>query len=389
LKEDEKMDNLAIKGGKPASEKRIPIAKPVFPEETIADIAEVLKSGYLVQGPRVAQFEEEFKQKVSAKYAYAVSSGTAALHVCYMSLLKPGDEVIVPDFTFMSTASMVIFAGGRPVFADINEETLTIDPEDVKEKLTAKTKVIAPVHLFGNGADMKALSEIAEDHDLYLVNDAAQAHGTRIDGNDAGSFDDLNCFSFYATKTITTGEGGLVTTNNERLCEKGRLIRHQGQPRRYYHEMLGFNYRMTEIAAAIGLDQLKVIDEFLAKRKQNAKALTKGINRISGLKPQKVNRGVDHSFSYYTIIMDPNRFKCSRDQYVEALNAENIESIVYYPVPLTKQPALKDYARRQQCQVAEEMSKRVFSIPVHPSLSEEDLRKVLLALEKVSSYYGK
>jgi perosamine synthetase len=381
------MDKLAINGGKPVSEKKIPIAKPVFPEETITDIAKVLKSGYLVQGPRVAQFEEEFKRKVGAKYAYAVNSGTAALHICYMSLLKPEDEVIVPDFTFMSTASMVIFAGGRPVFADIDKETLTIDPEDVKEKLTARTKVIAPVHLFGNGADMKALSEIAEDHDLCLVNDAAQAHGTRIDGKDVGSFDDLNCFSFYATKTITTGEGGLVTTNNEKLCEKGRLIRHQGQPSRYYHEVLGFNYRMTEITAAIGLNQLKVIDDFLVKRRRNAEVLTKGVNQITGLKTQKVGRGVDHSFSYYTVIMYLKEFKCSRDQYVEALNAENVESIVYYPIPLSKQPTLKDYSRGQRCPIAEEMSKRVFSIPVHPSLSEEDLKKILQALEKVSSHF--
>jgi dTDP-4-amino-4,6-dideoxygalactose transaminase len=381
------MDKLAINGGKPVSEKKIPIAKPVFPEETIADIAKVLKSGYLIQGPRVAEFEEEFKRKVGAKYAYAVNSGTAALHICYMSLLKPGDEVIVPDFTFMSTASMAVFAGGRPVFADIGNETLTIDPEDVKEKLTARTKVIAPVHLFGNGADMKALSEIAEDHNLFLVNDAAQAHGTRIDGKDVGSFDDLNCFSFYATKTITTGEGGLVTTNDEKLCEKGRLIRHQGQPSRYYHEVLGFNYRMTEIAAAIGLNQLKVIDDFLAKRRRNAEVLTKGVNQITGLKTQKAGRGVDHSFSYYTVIMDLKELKCSRDQYVEALNAENIESIVYYPIPLSKQPALKEYSRRQLCPIAEEMSKRVFSISVHPSLSEEDLKKILQALEKVSFHF--
>jgi len=215
------MEKLAIEGGKPVSDKKIPIAKPVFSDGVLGDISQVLKSGYLRQGPRTKQFEEESRKKVGARYAYAVNSGTAALHVAYLSILKPGDEVIVPDFTFMSTASTVVFSGGRPVFADIDGETLTIDPEDVNEKVTPKTRAIAPVHLFGNAADMKALREIAEDHNLYLVSDAAQAHGTRIDGEDVGSLDHINCYSFYPTKTITTGEGGMVTTNDEEFYEKG------------------------------------------------------------------------------------------------------------------------------------------------------------------------
>jgi dTDP-4-amino-4,6-dideoxygalactose transaminase len=381
------MEKLAINGGKPVSEQKIPIAKPLFSEETIHDISEVLQSGRLCQGPKTAQFEDEFRKRVGAKYAYAVSSGTAALHVSYMSLLKPRDEVIVPDFTFISTASTVVFSGGRPVFADIDEETLTIDPEDVKEKITPKTKAIAPVHLFGNAADMKALTEISEDHSLWLVNDAAQAHGTKIDGKDVGSLDNLNCYSFYPTKTITTGEGGIVTTNDKELYEKGTLIRHHGQETRYSHIMLGLNYRLTEIAAVIGLNQLKMLDDFLEKRRRNAEVLTKGISGILELKPQKAEKGVDHSYSYYTVIMDQDKFRCNRDRFVETLQAENIECMIYYPAPLTKQPALKKYADKAHCPVAEKTSKRVFSVPVHPSLTEEDLEKILAALGKVSSYY--
>jgi dTDP-4-amino-4,6-dideoxygalactose transaminase len=376
-------------GGKPVSDKMIPIAKPFFIDETVRDIQEVLQSGHLIQGSKTAKFEEEFKKRVGAKYAYAVSSGTAALHTAYATTLKPGDEVIVPDFTFIATASTVVFAGGRPVFVDIDADTLMIDPEDVEEKITSKTKAIAPVHLFGNAADMKTLSEIADEHSLYLVNDAAQAHGTRIGGKDVGSFDDLNCYSFYPSKTLTTGEGGLVTTNSKELYDKGTLFRNHGQQTRYLSVSLGLNYRMTDIAAAIGLNQLKLFDEFLAKRKQNAKVLTEGLRQIHGLNPQKPRKGVDHSYSYYTVIMDLDRFKCSRDEFVNALKAENIECIVYYPIPLSKQPALKKYGSKTKSPVAEDISKRVFSIPVHPSLSEEDLKKILKALEKASSYFQK
>jgi len=383
------MEKLAINGGKPVSERRIQIAKPVFSEETLPSIAEVLESGILCQGPKTAQFEDEFRRKVGAGYAYAVSSGTAALHVAYLSVLKPGDEVIVPAFTFISTASAVVFSGGSPVFADIDDETLTIDPRDVGEKISSKTKAIAPVHLFGNAADMKALTEMAEDHNLYLVNDAAQADGTLIDGKDVGSLDHINCYSFYPTKTMTTGEGGMVTTNTKELCEKGRLIRNHGQETRYLHTILGLNYRMTEIAAVIGLGQLKMLEEFLTGRKRNAKVLTEGLCALTGLKPQRTGERVDHSYNYYTVIMDLDKFRCTRDKFADALRAENIECMVYYPTPLTKQPALEKYSKNMHCPVAEDIVKRVFSIPVHPNLTKEDLEKILEALEKVSTHYLK
>ena len=383
------MEKLAINGGKPVSEKEIPIAKPIFPENTIRDISEVLQSGHIIQGPKTTQFEEEFRKRVGAKYAYAVNSGTAALHTAYASIMKPGDEVIVPDFTFIATASTVIFARGKPVFADIDGETLTIDPENVKEKISSKTKAVAPVHLFGNAADMKALGEIADEHDLYLVNDAAQAHGTKINGKDVGIYDDLNCYSFYPTKMLTTSEGGMVTTNSKKLYEKGLLFRNHGQQTRYLSVTLGLNYRLTDIAAAIGLNQLKLYDEFLAKRKRNAKALTEGLNRIRGLKPQKPGKGVDHSYSYYTVIMDLEQYKCTRDEFVNALKAENIGCMIYYPIPLSKQPALKRYGSRVKCPVTDDLSKKVFSIPVHPNLSDEDLKKIVKALEKVSSHFHK
>jgi dTDP-4-amino-4,6-dideoxygalactose transaminase len=188
---------------------------------------------------------------------------------------------------------------------------------------------------------------------------------------------------------LTTSEGGLVTTNSKKLYEKGLLFRNHGQQTRYLSITLGLNYRLTDIAAAIGLNQLKLYDEFLAKRKRNAKALTEGLSQICGLKPQKPGKGVDHSYSYYTVIMDLEQYKCTRDEFVNALKVENIGCIIYYPIPLSKQPALKRYGSRVKCPVAEDLSKKVFSIPVHPNLSDEDLEKIVKALEKVSSHFHK
>lgn len=382
-----KKDRLAIDGGKPVSERLIPIAKPMITQEMIEEVSEVLRSGYLRQGSKTLEFEERFRERVGARYAYAVNSGTAALHVAYLSIIKPGDEVIVPSFTFIATASTVVLSGGRPIFADIDEETLTINPEDVKEKITSKTRAIAPVHLFGNAADIRALNEIAEDYRLFLVNDAAQAHGTEVDGRDVGSFDHLNCYSFYPTKTITTGEGGMVTTNNPDLYKKGCLIRSHGETSRYLHTMLGLNYRMTDITATIGINQLKKMDDFLEKRRRNAEVLTSGLERIPGLKPQKPGPGVNHSYSYYSIVMDLDMYKCDRDRFVEALRAENIECSVHYPIPLHRQPVFEDLSRESRCPISEDISKRIFSIPVHPALNHEELEMILEALDKVSSYY--
>ena len=367
----------------------IPIAKPMFSDKEIRDVISVLKSGYLRQGPKTEEFEKEFCKRVGSKHAYAVSSGTAALHISYLSILKQGDEVIVPAFTFISTASTVVYSNATPVFADIGEETFTIDPEDVNEKISSRTKAIAPVHLFGHAADMKTLGEIAEDHGLYLVNDAAQAHGTKIEGKDVGALDDLNCYSFYPTKNMTTGEGGMVTTNEKRFYEKGRLIRSHGQKSKYYHTIFGLNYRMTDIAAVMGLNQLEKLDMFLEKRKRNAETLTKALEKIAGIRPPVIKSNVDHSFTVYSVLMDLSRFKCTRDEFVEALQAENIGCSVHYPIPLTKQPVFRENFKVDECPVAESVSERIFSLPVHPQLNKTELERIIEAVEIVASYYYK
>jgi len=383
------MKKLALFGGNPASEKMIPIAKPVFSEKTIKDMSEVLRSGYIRQGPKTREFEEKFRKKVGARYAYAVNSGTAALHVTYLSILKPGDEVIAPAFTFFATVSTVIYSNGRPIFTDIDPETFIIDLEDVKEKISKRTRAIAPVHLFGNAADMDALNNLAEDHNLFIVHDSAQAHGTEYKGRDTGSFDTLNCYSFYPSKSMTTGEGGMVTTNDKKLYELGKLIRSHGDDAKYHHVRLGLNYRMTDIAAVIGLNQLSNLDRYLARRRHCGKILRDGIKKIEGLHPQKIEKGVNHSYSYFSLVMDTTQFKCTRDEFLEALKAENIDCAVHYPIPLTKQPAITNLMKPEECPISEDISKRIFSLPMHPELSDDDLEKILAGVEKVTTYFHK
>ena len=381
------MSRLGSETGKLVSENLIPIAAPVFSEEEIEEVVKVLRSGQVRQGTKVEEFEQNFCQEVGCKYAYAVSSGTAALHTAYLSVLNQGDEVIVPNLTFIATASTVVFASGRPVFADIDKETFTIDPEDVERKITPKTKAIAPVHLFGNAADMKALGEIASHYGLLLISDAAQAHKTMLDGKDIGTFDDLNCYSFYPTKNMTTGEGGMVMTNNRELWERGELIRSHGQSSKYYHTILGLNYRMTEIAAVIGIKQLEKLEKNIEERRKNAEFLTRELEEIEGIQAPIIRNGVRHSFHQYSILLDLSRFKCSRDEFVEALNIENIGCAVHYPIPLTKQPVFQDSTNH--CPVSEDVATRIFSLPVHPALNQDDLEKIMAGMKKVAKCYNR
>lgn len=383
------MEQLGIHGGKPVSEMLIPMAKPMFSEEAVQDVARVIRSGLLRQGPKTREFEIRFMERTGARYAYAVSSGTAALHTVYLSALKPRDEVIAPAFSFFATVSTVLHAGSRPVFADIDPETFLIDTEDVNEKITPKTRAITPVHLFGAATDVDALLDLAEDHDLLLIHDSAQAHGTEVGGRDIGSFDTAGCFSFYPTKSMTTGEGGMVTTNDEKLYESGKLYRSHGEDGRYHHVKLGLNYRMTEMAAVLGLDQLRHLDEFLGRRRRCGRVMAEGISKITGLQPQKTTTNVNHSYSYFSALLDPEAFRCTRREFVEAVRAENIDCAVHYPMPLTEQPIIKELLEPERCPVSEMISRRIFSLPMHAQLSDEDLKKIIRAVEKVSAYFSR
>lgn len=383
------MAKLAVDGGKPVSEKKIALVKPTFSQKDADDIARILKTGYVRMGPYTKEFEEKFAERVGAKRAYAVSNGTAALHCAYLSTLKPGDEVIAPAFTFIATISTIFYSNARPVLADVDPETFLLDPEKVKEKITKKTKAIAPVHLFGNSCDMKALTDIAEDHKLLIINDCAQAHGTEYDNRDLGSWPNLSCYSFYPTKTMTTGEGGIVTTDDSELNRLGSLIRSHGDDGRYHHVLFGLNYRTTDIMSAIGLNQLAQLDDFLAKRRHNADVLLNGLSKVDGVKPQKITPKTKPSYSYFSILLDTERLRCTRDEFMKALMAENIDCGVHYPTALTMQPIVMEALKPKKCPVSEDLSKRIMSLPMHPYLSESDLLKVVEGVSKVAASYHK
>jgi dTDP-4-amino-4,6-dideoxygalactose transaminase len=347
----------------------IPVARPILGEEEIEAVAAVLRSGNLVQGRLVEQFERQFSEIVGVKHAVAVSTGTAALHVALLAHgVGPGDEVITTPFTFVATANAVLFTGARPVFVDICEDTFNIDPALIEAKVTPRTKAVLPVHLYGHPADMPAIGEVAGKHGLAIVEDAAQAHGAAIGDRKVGSFGTA-CFSFYATKNVTTAEGGIVTTNDDRIAERLRLLRSHGQRERYRHEILGYNYRLTDLQAAIGLVQLQRLEGFTRKRIANADYLSTRLHNVITPQTRPGNR---HVFHQYTV-----RVLSGRDDAVQFLSTAGVGTGVHYPLPVHRQPLYLDLGYRECLPTAERACREVLSLPVHPSLSEQDLEAIV------------
>ena len=349
----------------------IPIAKPLIGEEEKRAVLEVLSSGNLAQGPRVRTFEESFASYIGVNHAVATSSGTSALHLALLACgIKSGDEVITTPFSFIASANAILYCNAKPVFADIDERTLNIDPEQIKEMITPKTKAVVVVHLYGQPCDMKAITEICQDYELKLIEDACQAHGAEYYGKKVGSFGDAACFSFYPTKNMTTGEGGMVTTNNRAIAEKVRLLREHGARVRYNHIALGYNYRMTDIAAAMGIVQLKKLDEMNSIRIKNAEILTKILKSSDGIKTPYIMPGVKHVFHQYTI-----RVK-NRQELIKRLEMAGIGYAIHYPKPIHRQKLYLDLGYRDKLPVAEVASREVLSLPVHPALSKEDIEYI-------------
>jgi len=352
----------------------IPINAPQIGEEEIKAVIEVMKSGVLThslgQGPMVRRFEEEYAKFVGAKYAVAVNSGTAALHVALAAVgLKRGDEVILPSFTFVATAETVVLAGAKPVFVDVDPETYTVSPEEVDKAVSGKTKAIIAVDLYGAPADMKTLREIADKHGLKLIEDAAQAHGAVYDGRPVGAYADVACWSFYASKNMTTGEGGMITTSDDELAEKLRLIRCHGEQQKYMSTLIGHNYRMPEIEAAIGLVQLEKLPIFLARRRENAERLTAKLCEARNLQLPREQPKCRNSWYLYTVrLKDASRQK--RDTVVEQLKSKGIGAEIYYPWPIHMMPPYRR-CKRFKLTETEKASEQVFSLPVHPSVKTE------------------
>ena len=359
----------------------IPIARPLLGEDELAAVREVLASGTLAQGPKVNAFEDAFAHDLGRKHGIAVANGTAALHVALLAHgIKRGHEVLIPPLTFFASASMVLLLGARPVFVDVDRSTYNMDPTKLKDVATRKVAAIMPVHLYGQTAEMEPIREAAADLGVPVIEDAAQAHGAEYHGKKAGNLGDTACFSFYPTKNMTTGEGGMVVTDDDEVAQKARLLRDHGQSAKYEHAILGYNLRMTDIAAAIGLVQLKKLDAWVQKRRSNAHAITKGIDGIEGLVPPAEGNWMVHSFYQYVVRADP-KFPLARDEIVATLAEEGIGCRPSYPMPLYKQKALRDLRVRGRCPVAESVVGRLFELPVHPGLSASDVERIVDAVE--------
>ncbi|MBI3034749.1 DegT/DnrJ/EryC1/StrS family aminotransferase [Candidatus Woesearchaeota archaeon] len=358
----------------------IPIAKPLIGSEEINAIADVIKSGMIAQGQRVEKFESLFAELCGTEFAVAVNSGTAALHAALKaSGVKHGDEVITTPFTFIATANTILMQGAKPVFADIDEATFNISPEKIQQKVGKKTKAIVTVDLYGHLCDYDKIGEIAKDKSLIVIEDACQSVNAEYNGKKSGSFGDIAGFSFYATKNITCGEGGAITTNNREYAENARLFRQHGRAsmRQYEHTELGYNYRMTDISAAMLLEQLKKLELITKRRIENAEYLSKGLSKIKGIKVPVVKKGYKHVFHQYTIKVEDS-FKLNRDELAKHLNKKGIGCSVYYPKPLHLYNHFKRLGYKSgDFPVAEKLSRQVISLPVYPQLEKEQLNRIV------------
>ncbi len=355
--------------------KLIPIAKPIIDQEEVAEVIKVLESGELSSGRWVERFEEDFAKLIGTKFAVAVSNGTTALHLALLALdIKQGDEVITTSFTFIASSNAILYVGAKPVFVDIDPKTFNINPDMIEEKITAKTRAILPVHLFGLPADMERILKIAKKHNLYVIEDAAQAHGAKIGNKSAGSFGDLAAFSFYSTKNMTTGEGGMITTNKRSLAQRLRKLRNHGMEKRYYHDILGFNFRMTNILAAIGKHQLKKLNGFNKKRIENALFLTEHLLGLKGIQTPFIPSGFTHVFHQYTILVKDGKEK--RDKLMDYLIKNGVATSIYYQLPVHKQKFIKDIIGDVKLPIAEKIANQVLSLPIHPSVAKTDLKKI-------------
>jgi len=354
----------------------ITIARPIIGSEEKQAVMEVLDSGLLAQGPRVKAFEEAFAKLCGVKYAIATSSGTTALHTALLALGITNDaEVITSSFTFIASANSILYTGARPVFVDIDPDTFNIDPRLIEAAITPRTRAILPVHLFGLSCDMDPIRVIARKHHLIIIEDACQSHGAHYHNQPVGSFG-TGTFSLYPTKNMTSAEGGMITTDHDAIAENCRVIRQHGMRRRYYHDELGFNFRMTDVHAAIGLEQIKKLERFNQARLDNALYLN---SHLRGVQVPVIPEGYRHVFHQYTVRVPDGR----RDALMHHLSDKGVGSAIYYPVPIHKQTYYTQVlGYNQTLPEAEMAASEVLSLPVHPSLSQEDLSTIVRAVNE-------
>lgn len=381
--------------------KIIPFHVPQIDEDEIRSVVETLKSGWLTTGIKTKQFEEDFARYVGADRAVAVNSCTAALHLALEAIgIKEGDEVIVPAMTFTATAEVVLYFKAKPVVVDCLPDTLNIDPDQVERAVNSKTKAVIPVHFGGQACDMKQVLEIARRHNLYIVEDAAHALPAKYQGQMIGTIGDITCFSFYATKTITTGEGGMATTNNPEWAARMRMmslhgISHDAWKRyskegSWYYEVVrpGFKYNLTDIAAAIGIEQLKKSNAFAAARKKIAAAYNRGFSELPEIQTPVCSLDVQHAWHLYVIQLQLEQLKITRDQFIEALKEKGIGTSVHF-IPLHLHPFYREafgYVP-EDFPNATQAYQRIISLPIYPGMADRDISRVIEVVREVAQKY--
>lgn len=398
------MEKLAIKGGLPVRASKIYYGRQFVDEDDILAVSDVLRSSFITCGPRVDEMERTCAEYVGAKYAVAVSNGTAALHcACLAAGIGPGDEVITTPLTFAASANCVLYCGAKPVFADINPETYNISPESIREKITEKTKAIIAVDFTGQAVQHREIKKICDEHNLLFIEDAAHALATSYAGKKVGSLADMTCFSFHPVKTITSGEGGLITTNDARFYKKLVLAHTHGithdeeMMEEYPHEgpwyyeqiSLGYNYRLTDFQAAMILSQMKKLDNFVKRRKEIVKKYDEAFSKIPELIVQKEIPESDTCRHLYIIQLRLDRLTCTRREFFDAMSAENVQCQIHY-VPVYWFPYYEHMGyKKGLCPNAEKVYGGIMSIPLYPAMTDQDVRDVIHTINKVIDNYRK
>ena len=382
-------------------DKKVNVAEPILGDEEYENVTEVLDSGRFLQGPMVESFEQKWAEKVGVDHAIAVSNCTVAIQLSLNALgLEPGDEVIVPSLTFGSTATAVVHQACVPVFADIDADLYTLDHTDLERCLSDRTEAILPVHLYGHPAEMDEINAVAEKHDLAVIEDAAQAHGAAYKGQPVGSIGDLGCFSFYATKNITTGEGGIVTTDDDELAERLRLLRNHGLANRDEHVALGYNYRMSDIHAAIGVAQVDRLDEFNSRRREISERYQRELADVDWLEALPVREYVEHAYFWAPFRVNVDEIGRTGKEVWSELKEHGVETRHRYNKPLYEQPVFRDHqgfnsefpwtandndhTYDEELQTVESLVGNVIGLPNHPGLETADVDYVI---ETISQMY--
>jgi len=396
------MERPALEIGKPVRDSFLPFAQPFIGDEEIEEVSKVLRSGWLTIGPKVKEFEENFKNYINSKCAVALNSCTGGLHASLLALGIKKDEVVTSTLTYTATAHVIAYVGAKPILVDIDPVTYNIDVNDIRRKITKNTKAIIPVHYAGQPCDMHEIQKIADENGLAIVEDAAHAVGAEYHGKKIGNLGNPTSFSFYPIKNMTAAEGGMVTTSDDKLAERIRKLSYFGIDRsvwnRYgkggswYYEVqeLGYRYYMTDVQAAIGLIQLKRLEEFIRKRTEYARYLTSRLSKLDAIQTPREKDGRKHCWHLYPIVLNKHFLKIDRDTFIEALRAENIGASVHF-IPIHKQPYYKRTYGYDDADfpVANTVFDGLISLPLYPKMTKEDLEDVATAVEKVVEYYRK